>query len=146
VHAKLAAWLRLVGSLVLGPRVLAINARQAIGMAAFVMSDRRGPGRMASGRGAAQPITGSLSPWERAGVRVRFIMDTARMLRPLATSALLALVTCSGCASWHYRKEADSGYASSPSTPGDGGIFQGLLQGLQNASMNDWNFGRAGWW
>ncbi len=74
------------------------------------------------------------------------MVDKARLLRPLALPALLAIVTCSGCAAWHYRKEAAARDATSSSTPGDGGIFQDVFQGLQNASVNDWNFGRAGWW
>jgi len=62
------------------------------------------------------------------------------ILRSLATAALLALLACSGCASWHYRKEnrrADAGTWTNPTeTPL-------IFQSLQNASMNNWNFQRT---
>jgi hypothetical protein len=62
----------------------------------------------------------------------------ARMLRPLAMSALLALLSCSGCSSWRQRQQAAGGYTSNSSSPGDGGI----IQDLSDASINDWNFRR----
>lgn len=64
-----------------------------------------------------------------------------RMLRSLATSLLIMLVTCPGCAAWHYRKEARQDQAGSSGNPTEPPLF---IQSLQNASMNDWNFGRSG--
>ncbi len=74
------------------------------------------------------------------------MVDISRRLRPLAMAALLAILACCGCAAWHYRKEAAASDTSSSSKPDDGGVFRDVLQGLQNASMNDWNFGRSGLW
>ncbi len=65
----------------------------------------------------------------------------ARMSRSLATAALLALLTCSGCASWHYRKENRRADAGSSTNPTETPV---LFQSLQNASMNNWNFQRTG--
>jgi len=65
----------------------------------------------------------------------------ARISRPLATLLLAVLLSCSGCATWHYRKET---------SPDDGASYGNhnevplLIQSLQNASLNDWNFGRSG--
>ena len=66
----------------------------------------------------------------------------ARMLRPLAMSALLALLSCPGCAAWHYRHEAKQTSTANSSSPSDGGFFKGMAQDLSNASAYDWNFRR----
>jgi hypothetical protein len=69
----------------------------------------------------------------------------ARMLGPLALLALLPLLSCAGCASWRHPVGADTGYVGYTPFPSDGGLFQGALQDLSYASLNDWNFRRVGW-
>ncbi len=66
-----------------------------------------------------------------------------RMFRSLAMSVLVVLLTltCSGCAAWHYRKENRRDQAGGSGNPTE---TPELFQSLQNASMNDWNFGRSG--
>ncbi len=62
-----------------------------------------------------------------------------RMLCPLPILVLLALVSSSGCASWHYRHETNQDQASSSGSNGN----SWLLQGLSNASLHNWDFRRG---
>jgi hypothetical protein len=62
-----------------------------------------------------------------------------RMITPMTVLALLALISCSGCASGHPRSGPDAiypGYMTSPSYEGESPV----VQTLSDASMNDWNF------
>jgi len=68
-------------------------------------------------------------------------MDMVRISHSLAIAALLASLTCSGCASWHYRKEDRRAEAGSWINPSETPV---IFQSLQNTSMNNWNFGRTG--
>jgi hypothetical protein len=70
-------------------------------------------------------------------------MDMTRMLRPLAIGVSLALLTCSGCAAWHYRKEDRQSSTSYSSTSGFGDIVQPLARSLQNVALHDWSFNHS---
>jgi hypothetical protein len=70
-------------------------------------------------------------------------MDMAMMLRPLAIGVSLALLTCSGCAAWHYRKEDRLSSPSDSSTSDVGDIVQPLARSLQNVSLHDWSFNHS---
>jgi hypothetical protein len=71
----------------------------------------------------------------------------ARRFSRLATLFALTILPMPGCASWRARHQADS--VSTASDPGavnpDGGSSSGLLKGLEDASMHDWNFRACGW-
>lgn len=70
----------------------------------------------------------------------------ARMLRPLAVAIFLAVFASSGCAEWHFRKEArksSSSSGDSSSSSDLSGTIQPLVDGMQNASLHDWNFGHC---
>jgi hypothetical protein len=56
----------------------------------------------------------------------------------LRLSILLTILACSGCASWHYRKEAKKETTSSDSTA-TGGLVQRALEGLSYDSLHGWN-------
>jgi hypothetical protein len=60
----------------------------------------------------------------------------ARMPGLLRSFVLFTVVACSGCASWHYRKDADK-YKATVSTDG---TLQPIAQNLANASLHGWNF------
>ena len=66
----------------------------------------------------------------------------ARTLRAVTLLALVALLFGPGCASWRAHRPAD---ASVPPSTDSGGLFQDVLQGLSNASMNNWNFNSDRW-
>ncbi len=69
-----------------------------------------------------------------------------RRRRPIAIVAFLALAISPGCASRWHGQQPDGGYTSNASSiAGNGGIFQDSVQGLSDASLNDWNFRRMGW-
>jgi hypothetical protein len=62
----------------------------------------------------------------------------ARMPSLLVSSILFTILASSGCASWHYRKEAKKETTSSDSNA-TGGLVQQALQGLSYDSLHDWN-------
>ena len=59
----------------------------------------------------------------------------ARTPSLLHLAVLFTMVASSGCASWHFRKDAKP--AKTPSTDG---ADQPVLQDLSNASLHGWNF------
>jgi hypothetical protein len=61
----------------------------------------------------------------------------ARTPTLLRLANLLMILTCSGCASWHYRKEDKKAYTSSNSTA-TGGFFQDLAQAVSYDSLHNW--------
>ena len=60
----------------------------------------------------------------------------ARMPGLLRLSMLLTIIASSGCASWHYRKEAKKETRSSSSNSTDSFVQQ-ALQGLSYDSLRD---------
>jgi hypothetical protein len=60
----------------------------------------------------------------------------AKMPSLLRLLILCTVVACSGCASWHYRKDAKREKTSSSS---DGSLLP-VVQDLANASLHGWNF------
>ena len=60
----------------------------------------------------------------------------ARMPSLLRLLILLTILACSGCASWHFRKDAKTEKASSSND----GSLQPVAQDLANASLHGWNF------
>jgi hypothetical protein len=73
----------------------------------------------------------------------------ARMLGSLILLALLALLSCSGCASWHHPKRVETTSTSTggPSIPLslDSDTVGGALQDVSNAALNNWNFRSNRW-
>ena len=59
----------------------------------------------------------------------------ARMPSLLHLMVLFMTVASSGCASWHFRKDAKPDKTSS-----SGGDLQPVVQDLSNASLHGWNF------
>jgi hypothetical protein len=59
----------------------------------------------------------------------------ARMPSLLRLLVLFALMACSGCASWHFRKDAKD-----QKTATTDGVLQPVAQDLANASLHGWNF------
>jgi hypothetical protein len=60
----------------------------------------------------------------------------ARMPSLLPLLIVFAVMACSGCASWHFRKDAKTKTTSSSSD----GALQPVMQDLANASLHGWNF------
>jgi hypothetical protein len=68
----------------------------------------------------------------------------ARMPSSLFSSILLTMMACSGCASWHYRKEAKK-VTTSSNSDATGGLVQRAFQGLSYDSLHDWNAHTSRW-
>ena len=60
----------------------------------------------------------------------------ARMPGLLRSLVLLTVVACSGCASWHFRKDAER----NKSVVSSDGTLQPVVQDLANASLHGWNW------
>jgi hypothetical protein len=60
----------------------------------------------------------------------------ARMPSLLRLMILLTIVACSGCASWHFRKDAKKEKTSSSND----GSLQPVVEDVANASLHGWNF------
>jgi len=55
----------------------------------------------------------------------------------LRLTILLTMLACSGCASWHLRKEARKEHTSTSGTS-TGGFLQDLAQGASYDSLHNW--------
>lgn len=66
-------------------------------------------------------------------------------LRLVAMGAVLSLLAGPGCASRWHGGQPDGGYTSPHYYPANGDLLQGPVQGLSDASFNDWNSRRLGW-
>jgi hypothetical protein len=64
----------------------------------------------------------------------------------IALLTLLSLSASSGCASWRARNQTDRSSTSSYDNGGQGDIFQDALQGVSDASFNNWDFKKSGLW
>jgi hypothetical protein len=60
----------------------------------------------------------------------------ARTPSLLSLIILVTITACSGCASWHYRRDAKTEKTSSSSD----GSLQPVVQELANAALHGWNF------
>jgi hypothetical protein len=71
-----------------------------------------------------------------------------RIVRFMAVAAGFGVLTSSGCAEWHCRKEYRAARrvneTISNDAPQPSSETPQLLWDLQNASMNDWKSGRTG--
>jgi hypothetical protein len=60
----------------------------------------------------------------------------ARMPVLLRSCVLFAMLSYSGCAAWHYRKDGKTDKAAVSTN----GVLQPVVSDLANASLHGWNF------